>query len=103
MEKEWNCCFFRWPDHIENPVQILGPLASFVCFSAKHLNVKSDSSFKLNKQETSVVKTSFTQFQLLAKVQPFLSTEDSQSCIERTIYMLVYNGHALVGSSSMWC
>jgi len=49
----------------------LGPLEPFVEDTVKDLGVILDCSFKMDKQISSVVRSSFFQLRLLSKVKPF--------------------------------
>ncbi len=53
-------------------VDSLGNLGLYVCPFNKNLGVVFDSTFKFEKQISSVVKASFFQLRLLAKVKPYL-------------------------------
>lgn len=52
--------------------QVLGFLEPYNKNFAKNLSVILDPDFKMDKQVNSVVKHSFYQLRLLAKVEPFL-------------------------------
>ena len=69
-------------DGIDN---VLGPLASYSRPSVRNLGVIFDNGFKFNKQISSVVKTSFFQLRLLAKVKPYLPPKD----FERVIHLFI--------------
>ncbi len=64
-----------------------GALASFVKPAVRNLGVIVDRSLNLHKQINNIVKTSFFQPALLAKVKPFLSRCDLEKAI-----------HAIIGS-----
>ena len=61
------------PDNISS---LLGSMAPYLKPHVKNLGVIFDSSFKLDLQINSVVKASFYQLKVLAKVKPFLSPRD---------------------------
>jgi len=57
------------------------------CPFVKSLGVFINSSFKLDKQISSVVKTSFFQLRLLGKVKPYLP----HSQLEKVVHVLITN------------
>lgn len=66
----------HFPMSRDNIPSLLGPLAPYSKSHTKNLGVTFDSSFKLDSQINSVVKASFYQLKVLAKLKPFLSPHD---------------------------
>ena len=69
-----------------------GTLAPFFKPLVKNLGVTFDSGLKFDKQISSVVRTSFLQLRLLAKVKPPLSRQDLEKAI-----------HAFISSRLDYC
>ena len=67
-------------------------LISNICPSAKNLGVIFDSTFKLDKHISSVVKNSFFQLRLLAKIKPYLPRQQLEIAI-----------HAFISSRLDYC
>lgn len=63
----------------------LGPLASYLSNVVRDLGVLLDSSFKLEKQVSTVVKSGFYQLRQISKVKPFLSPKDLEKLIHAFI------------------
>uniref|UniRef100_A0A3B5PWL6 Reverse transcriptase domain-containing protein n=3 Tax=Xiphophorus maculatus TaxID=8083 RepID=A0A3B5PWL6_XIPMA len=68
-----------------NPDQILGSLARSYQTSARNLGFTFDSSLKLHKQVSSVVKSSFYHLRLLAKVKSYFGFKDFERLIHAFI------------------
>uniref|UniRef100_A0A3P9NRW5 Reverse transcriptase domain-containing protein n=1 Tax=Poecilia reticulata TaxID=8081 RepID=A0A3P9NRW5_POERE len=68
-----------------NPDQILGSLARSYQTSARNLGFTFDSSLKLDKQVSSVVKLSFYHLRLLAKVKSYFCFKDFEGLIHAFI------------------
>ena len=83
---------FGHPDKLKDSVGVLGPLNTKNRSFIKSLGVTFDSGFKFDRQIGSVVKGSFFQLRLLAKVKPYLSQND----LERVI-------HAFISSRLDYC
>lgn len=64
-----------------------GPTFSNCCSYVKSLGVLIDSTFKLDRQISSVVKSSFFQLRLLRKVKPYLP----HSQLEKVVHALITN------------
>ena len=91
-ENKTEVILFGRPAQVQVLTESLGPLASHSSPHARNLGVVLDSSFKLNKQISSVVQASFFQLRLLAKVKPYLLTKDLEKVI-----------HALITSRIDYC
>lgn len=77
---------FSHPDLLQVLVGSLGSLAPYYIGShARNLGVIIDGAFKLDKQVSSVVKSSFFQLRLPAKVKPYLSQKDREKVIHAFI------------------
>ena len=63
----------------------LGPLASYVKPTVSNLGVKMDSNFKMDKQISAVVKSSFFHLRQLAKVKPLLTPQHFETVIHAFI------------------
>ena len=63
----------------------LGPLAQYVKPTVSNLGFKMDNDFKLDRQISLVVKSSFFHLRQLAKVKPFLSTKHFETVIHAFI------------------
>ncbi len=63
---------FGHPGNLSACVDALGHLGLYVRPFTRNLGVIFDSTFKFEKQISSVVKASFFQLRLLAKVKPYL-------------------------------
>lgn len=85
-DKKTEIIIFGKPD-ISGLNRAIGPLLSNYSPSVKNLGVIIDSSFKLEKQISSVVKTSFFQLRLLGKVKLYLP----QSQLEKVVHALITN------------
>ncbi len=81
---------FGHPECLFHSVADIGPLASKTILFIKSVTLDTDLNFK--RQIGSVVKGSFHQLQLLAKVKPYLSFKD----LERVI-------HAFISSRLDYC
>ncbi len=68
-----------------NKINELCPLTCSNRPSAKSLGVILDSSFKFDIQISSVVKTSFFQLRLLARIKPYLTSKDFECIIHAFI------------------
>lgn len=76
---------FGRPGDLSACVDALDNLGLYVRPFTKNLCVIFDSAFKLEKQNSSVVKASFFQLRLLAKVKPNLPRKDFESVIHAFI------------------
>lgn len=76
---------FGRAEHLSACVDTLSILGSQIRPFTRNLGVIFDSAFKLDKQISSVVKTSFFQLRLLAKVKPYLLRKD----FERVIHAFI--------------
>lgn len=85
-KKKTEIVIFGEPD-VSGFNSALGPISSNCCPFVKSLSVFIDSSFKLDKQISSVVKTSFFQLRLLGKVKPYLPP----SQLEKVVHALITN------------
>ncbi len=83
---------FGHPECFTHSVADIGPLASKNSLFIKSLGVTLDTDLNLKRQIGLVVKSSFHQLQLLAKVKPYLSFKD----LERVI-------HAFISSRLDYC
>ena len=77
------------------PPAILGPLAPYVKPVISNLGVKIDCDFKLDKQISAVVKSSFFHLRRLAKVKPLLSAQHFETVIHAFITSRLDYGNAL--------
>ena len=84
-ENKTEIVMFGRPDLLNKFAGSLGPLAAHNHSSAKSLGVLFDSSFKFDKQISSVVKSSFFQLRVLPKVKGYLSTKDFERIIHAFI------------------
>uniref|UniRef100_A0A3Q2VZM5 Reverse transcriptase domain-containing protein n=1 Tax=Haplochromis burtoni TaxID=8153 RepID=A0A3Q2VZM5_HAPBU len=62
-----------------------GPVANYLTDTARNLGVFMDSSFKLDKQVSTVVKTSFHQLRLISKAKPYIPHKDMEKLIHAFI------------------
>ncbi len=67
---------FGPPSSVTNLSNALGPLSANLHNKIKNLDVFLDASLNFNKQVSSVVKGSFYQLRIFAKLKPFLSHKD---------------------------
>ncbi len=72
---------FGRPGDLSACVDALGNLELYVCPFTRNLGMIFDSAFKFEKQISSVVKASFFQLRLLAKVKPYLPCKEFESVI----------------------
>ena len=84
-ENKTEVVLFGRPDLVQVLASSLGPLAPFMRSHARNLCVIIDGAFKLDKQVSAVVKSSFFQLRLLAKVKPYVSQKD----LERVIHAFI--------------
>ena len=84
-ENKTEVVLFGRPDLVQALASSLGPLAPYIRSHARNLGVIVDGAFKLDKQVSSVVKASFFQLRLLAKVKPYLSQKDLEKVINAFI------------------
>ncbi len=73
------------PGDLSACVDALGHLELYVRPFTRNLGVIFDSAFKFEKQISSVVKASFLQLRLLAKVKPYLPRKEFESVIHAFI------------------
>ncbi len=66
-------------------IGVLDPFSSNFCSSVKNINMTIDSAFKFDKQVSSVIKTSFYQLRLLAKIKGYLPPKDPERVIHAFI------------------
>uniref|UniRef100_A0A669CP39 Reverse transcriptase domain-containing protein n=1 Tax=Oreochromis niloticus TaxID=8128 RepID=A0A669CP39_ORENI len=64
---------------------IFGPAASHLTDAVRNLGVIMDSSFKLDKQVSSVVKSSFHQLRLISKAKSYIPYKDLEKLIHAFI------------------
>ena len=83
-EKKTEIIMFDCPDQMAH-TDTFDLLAPFNHLCVNNLGVMFDSSLKFDKQISSVIKTSFFQLRLLAKVKPYLSPSD----LERVIHSFI--------------
>ena len=81
----------------------LGPLQPFLKPVVTDLGVKLDSDFKFDKQINSVVKSSFYQLRLLAKVKSAVSISDFERLIHAFISTRLDYCNALYAGVSQAC
>uniref|UniRef100_A0A3B4GYQ8 Reverse transcriptase domain-containing protein n=1 Tax=Pundamilia nyererei TaxID=303518 RepID=A0A3B4GYQ8_9CICH len=62
-----------------------GPVANYLTDTARNLGVFMDSSLKLDKQVSTVVKTSFHQLCLISKAKPYIPHKDMEKLIHAFI------------------
>ena len=91
-EDKTECIIFSASATQDGPALNLGALASYTRSSVKNLGVTFDCSMKFDKQISNVVRMSFFQLCLLAKVKPFLNRHDLEKAI-----------HALISSRLDYC
>jgi len=72
---------FGCPGDLSACVDVLGFLGSHICPFTNNLCVIFDNALKFGKQISSVVKASFFQLRLLAKVKPYLLRKDFERVI----------------------
>ncbi len=101
MKIKTEVILFGCPDQVQVLAGSLGPLAPYLGSHAKNLGVVHDSSFKLDKQISSV-KTSFFELRLLAKVKPYLCQQDFERVIHAFITScLDYCNSLYMGNSQL--
>ena len=91
-ENKTEIILFGHPDLVQVLASSLGPLAPYISSQARNLGVIIDGAFKLDKQISSVVKASFFQLRLLAKVKPYLRRADLEKVM-----------HAFISSRLDYC
>ena len=69
---------------VSSPVD-LGPLAVYTKSTVTNLGFKMDSDFKLDRQISAVVRSSFFHLRQLAKVKPFLAHQHFEAVIHAFI------------------
>ena len=74
-EKKTEVMVFGPSGLCEPPPFDLGPLADYFKPTVSNLGFKMDSDFKLDRQISAVVKSSFFHIRQLAKVKPFLTLQ----------------------------
>ena len=84
-EKKTEVMVFGPSGLCEPPPVDLGPLAEFTKPTVLNLGFKMDSDFKLDRQISSVVKSSFFQIRQLAKVKPLLAHQHFETVIHAFI------------------
>ncbi len=84
-ENKTEIVVFGHPGNLSACVDALGHLGLYVRPFTRNLGVIFDSTFKFEKQISSVVKASFFQLRLLAKVKPFLPRKEFESVIHAFI------------------
>ncbi len=78
----------------------LGPLADYLKPTITNLGFKMDSDFKLDRQISAVVKSSFFQIRQLAKVKPFLARQHFETAIHAFITSRLHYCNALYFGAS---
>lgn len=91
-ENKTEVIMFGRPNTLVDCAGALGPLASHNHPVVKNLGVFLDSSFRFEKQVSSVVRASFFQLRLLAKAKPYLPLKGLETAI-----------HALITSRLDYC
>uniref|UniRef100_A0A8C9YNU4 Reverse transcriptase domain-containing protein n=1 Tax=Sander lucioperca TaxID=283035 RepID=A0A8C9YNU4_SANLU len=91
-EDKTECIIFSTSGTQNGPALSLGALASYTRSAVKNLGVSFDCSMKFDKQISDVVRMSFFQLRLLAKVKPFLNRHDLEKAI-----------HAFISSRLDYC
>ena len=84
-ENKTEVVLFGRPDLVQVLASSLGPLAPYIRSHARNLGFIIDGAFNLDKQVSAVVKSSFFQLRLLAKVKPYLSRKDLEKVIHAFI------------------
>ncbi len=84
-ENKTEIVVFGHPGNLSACVDALGHLGLYVRPFTRNLGVIFDSTFKFEKQISSVVKASFFQLRLLAKVKPYLPRKEFESVIHAFI------------------
>ncbi|XP_076597184.1 uncharacterized protein LOC143326976 [Chaetodon auriga] len=84
-EKKMEVMVFGPSGPCEPPPVDLGPLAGYVKPTVSNLGFKMDSDFRLDRQISAVVKSSFFQIRQLAKVKPFLAHQHFETVIHAFI------------------
>lgn len=87
MIKKTELIIFGPSDNFVPPNLNLGPLAPYNKAVVRNLGVLFDEAFKFDKQINGVVKSSFFNLRLLAKVKSFLSIND----LEKVIHAFVFS------------
>lgn len=91
-ENKTEIVLFGRPDLVQVLANSLGPLAPNIGSQVRNLGVIIDGALRLDKQVRSVVKASFFQLRLLAKVKPYLRRADLEKVI-----------HAFISSRLDYC
>lgn len=84
-ENKTEVVLFGRPELVQVLASSLGQLAPHLRSHARNLGVIVDSAFKLDKQVSAVVKSSFFQLRLIAKVKPYLRQAD----LEKVIHVFI--------------
>lgn len=84
-ENKTEVVLFGRPELVQVLTSSLGQLAPHLRSHARNLGVIVDSAFKLDKQVSAVVKSSFFQLRLIAKVKPYLRQAD----LEKVIHVFI--------------
>ncbi len=84
-ENKTEIVVFGCPGDLSACVDALGHLELYVQPFTRNSGVIFDSAFKFEKQISSVVKASFFQLRLLAKVKPYLPHKEFESVIHAFI------------------
>ncbi len=84
-ENKTEIVVFGHPGNLSACVDALGHLGLYVRPFTRNLGVIFDSTFKFEKQISSVVKASFFELRLLAKVKPYLPRKEFESVIHAFI------------------
>ncbi|KAG5268003.1 hypothetical protein AALO_G00228360 [Alosa alosa] len=91
-EAKTECIIFSTAGTPNGPALSLGALATYLKPAVRNLGVTFDCNMKFHKQISNVVKTSFFQLRLLAKVKNFLNRHDLEKAI-----------HAFISSRLDYC
>lgn len=94
-ESKTEVVLFGRPDLVKPLASSLGPLVPYIGSQARNLGVIIDGAFKLGKQISAVVKSSFYQLRILAKVKPYLDQKDFEKVIQAFISSRLDNCNAL--------
>jgi len=84
-ETKTEVVLFGRPELVQVLTSSLGHLAPHLRSHARNLGVIVDSAFKLDKQVSAVVRASFFQLRLIAKVKPYLRQAD----LEKVIHVFI--------------
>ena len=91
-EDKTECIIFSTSGTTNRPSLSFGALASYFKPAVRNLGVTFECNMKFDKQISNVVRMSFFQLRLLAKVKPFLNRHDLEKAI-----------HAFISSRLDYC